>query len=86
MKFNFRKNVQGDIEAEMQIGTNIVKFNYVVMLKALIDGEDFEPSLFEGIEEKQQVKITKLLNDIKDAVKNGNDTNIDEISCIDIDI
>lgn len=68
MKLRFIRNQAGDIEAEILRGTTMEPFNYVEMLKQLMDSPEIEEPIFEGLDENQQNKINELLGKIKETV------------------
>ena len=68
MKLFFKLNEDGDITAQIQDGTSIQPFNYVVMLKQLISNNCIEDPDFDGLDITQQNKIKEILTKIHDTV------------------
>ena len=70
MKLFFKKDEMGNITVQIQKGTTAIDYDYVEMLKQLIEENKIE-SDWENIEELEQQKFTELLDKIKDAVAEG---------------
>lgn len=77
MKLFFDKNEQGDIVVNIQKGTTVEPFNYLLMLHQLMENNTIEEPDFKDFEEEQKSKIKELLNKIHDAVAEGLTTIID---------
>lgn len=71
MKLFFNKNAEGDITATIQDGTTTREFDYLLMLKQLLDNNVVEEPEFINIDEEEQIKIKDLLSQIQNAVKEG---------------
>lgn len=71
MKLFFNKNEEGDITATIQDGTTTREFDYLLMLKQLLDNNEIEDPEFTNIDEDEQNKIKDLLSQIQNAVKEG---------------
>lgn len=71
MKLFFNKNVEGDITATIQDGTTTREFDYLLMLKQLLENNAVEDPEFTNIDEDEQNKIKDLLFQIQNAVKEG---------------
>lgn len=71
MKLFFNKNAEGDITATIQEGTTTREFDYLLMLKQLLNNNEIEDPEFTNIDEDEQNKIKELLAQIKNAVKEG---------------
>lgn len=70
MKLIFSKDADGNISCQMQNGTVLEDFNYVNMLKQLLQSNTIEPE-WGNLEEVEKNKLEEMLNKITDAVKNG---------------
>lgn len=68
MKLFFDKNEQGDIIVNIQNGTTVEPFNYLLMLHQLMENNTVEEPEFKDFEEEQKTKIKELLQKIHDAV------------------
>ena len=62
MKLFFNKNAEGDITATMQDGTTTREFDYLLMLKQLLNNNEIEDPEFTNID---------LLSQIQNAIKEG---------------
>lgn len=71
MKLFFNKNAEGDITATIQAGTTTREFDYLLMLKQLLENNVVEEPEFTNIDEDEQYKIKDLLSQIQNAVKEG---------------
>lgn len=71
MKLFFNKNAEGDITATIQDGTITREFDYLLMLKQLLENNVVEEPEFTNIDEEEQIKIKDLLTQIQNAVKEG---------------
>jgi hypothetical protein bacD2_05560 len=75
MKLIFEKNEKGDIEVQIQKGTNLISFNYVEMLKQLLDDNTIaEDCEFENLDEEEISVLKNMLNDITKAISDGQGT------------
>ncbi len=70
MKLHFRKSENGDIQVQMEIGTIMSEFDYIEMLKQLIQNNQIE-SEWENLEDNEKIKLQELLTKITNAVKAG---------------
>lgn len=70
MKLFFKKDENGNIAVQIQKGTAIIDYDYVEMLKQLIENNEIEYD-WGNIEEPEQQKFTELLDKIKGAVVEG---------------
>lgn len=70
MKLIFSKDADGNISCQMQNGTVLEDFNYVNMLKQLLQSNTIEPDL-GNLEEVEKTKLKEMLNKITEAVHNG---------------
>ena len=70
MKLFFKKDEIGNITIQLQKGTAVIDYDYVEMLKQLIEENKIECD-WENIEELEQQKFTELLDKIKGAVDEG---------------
>ena len=77
MKLFFAKNEQGDIVVNIQNGTTVESFNYLLMLHQLMENNTIDEPDFIDFEEEQKTKIKELLSKIQDAVHDGLTTQID---------
>lgn len=58
MKLIFEKNEKGDIEVQIQEGTNLISFNYVEMLKQLLDNNTIaEDCEFGNLDEEESLYL-----------------------------
>ena len=71
MKLFFKKDDQGEIILEMQKGTIRTGFDYVEMLRQLLDNNEIEDPVFENLDEEEKSKVIGLLGKIKEAVSAG---------------
>lgn len=71
MKLFFNKNDDGDIEVMIQSGTVLIPFDYIEMLKQLINNNEIEEPDFGNLEDIEKTKISELLSQIKNAVEEG---------------
>ncbi|EFS30335.1 MULTISPECIES: hypothetical protein [Bacteroides] len=75
MKLIFEKNEKGDIEVQIQKGTNLISFNYVEMLKQLLDDNTIaEDCEFENLDEEEISVLKNMLNDITKVISDGQGT------------
>ena len=68
MKLFFTKSNQGEITLEMQKGTDRIDFDYVEMIKQLMENNEIDEPDFENLDEEEKEKVKKLLNEIKETV------------------
>lgn len=72
MKLIFEKNEKGDIEVQIQKGTNLISFNYVEMLKQLLDNNTIaEDCEFGNLDEEEISVLKNMLADITKAISDG---------------
>ena len=71
MKLFFNKNAEGDITATMQDGTTTREFDYLLMLKQLLNNNEIEDPEFTNIDEDEQNKIKDLLSQFQYVIKEG---------------
>lgn len=70
MKLHFKKNEKGDIQVQIEKGTVLSEFDYIEMLKQLIQRNQIECT-WENLDKDEQAKINELLDKIKEAVQTG---------------
>lgn len=70
MKLLFKKNEKGDIQVQIEKGTVLSEFDYIEMLKQLIQRNQIECT-WENLDKDEQAKINELLDKIKEAVQTG---------------
>ena len=70
MKLFFKKDEIGNITIQLQKGTTAIDYDYVEMLKQLIEKNEIECD-WGNIEGFEQQKFIELLNKIKGAVDEG---------------
>ena len=70
MKLFFKKDEIGNITIQLQKGTAVIDYDYVEMLKQLIEKNEIECD-WGNIEEFEQQKFIELLDKIKGAVDEG---------------
>ena len=70
MKLFFKKDEMGNITVQIQKGTTAIDYDYVEMLKQLIEKNEIECD-WGNIEGFEQQKFIELLNKIKGAVDEG---------------
>lgn len=70
MKLHFSKSEKGDIQVQMEKGTIMSEFNYIEMLKQLIQNNQIECE-WGNLEDHEKTKLQELLNKIENAVKAG---------------
>lgn len=71
MKLFFKKDDQGEIILEMQKGTIRTGFDYVEMLRQLLDNNVIDEPVFENLDDEEKAKVLDLLEKIKGAVAAG---------------
>lgn len=71
MKLFFKKDEQGEIVLDIQKGTVRVDFDYVEMLRQLLERNEIEEPDFEGMDDEEITKVRELLAKIKTAVDDG---------------
>ncbi|SHK99917.1 hypothetical protein [Fibrobacter sp. UWB12] len=69
MKIIFKKTEDEQIVAHMQEGEEKKAFDYVVLLKKLLDGECVTIEFDNGIDEPEKTKIAEMYGKIEDTVK-----------------
>ena len=70
MKLFFKKDEMGNITVQIQKGTTAIDYDYVEMLKQLIEENEIECE-WGNIEGFEQQKFIELLDRIKGAVDEG---------------
>ena len=70
MKLFFKKDEMGNITVQIQKGTTAIDYDYVEMLKQLIEKNEIECD-WGNIEGFEQQKFIELLDKIKGAVAEG---------------
>ena len=70
MKLFFKKDEIGNITFQLQKGTTVIDYDYVEMLKQLIEENEIECE-WGNIEGFEQQKFIELLDRIKGAVDEG---------------
>jgi hypothetical protein len=70
MKLHFNKTESGDIQVQIEKGTFLIAFDYVEMLKQLMQENTIECE-WGNLDESEQGKLNELLEKIKGAVKTG---------------
>lgn len=70
MKLFLKKDSDGNITIQIQKGTVFIEYDYVEMLKQLIETNKIECE-WENIEDFEQEKFIELLDRIKEAVDEG---------------
>lgn len=68
MKLIFTKNASGEITVQMQDGTIVVDFDYVNMIKKLMEHNEIDLE-YHGIEQQEKDKIDELIGKITKVVK-----------------
>lgn len=71
MKLFFKKDEQGEIILDIQRGVIRTSFDYVEMLRQLLENNEIEDPEFENLDEEEIAKVKDLLNKIKSAVAAG---------------
>ncbi len=71
MKLFFKKDEQGEIILDMQKGTMRSGFDYVEMLRQLLENNEIDEPDFENMDEEEISKVKALLEKIKIAVDAG---------------
>lgn len=77
MKLIFTKNESGEITVQMQDGTIVVDFDYVNMIKKLMEHNEIELG-FVGLEQQERDKIDELTGKITKAVKDEKEQPLEE--------
>ncbi|MBF1459621.1 hypothetical protein [Prevotella pallens] len=70
MKLFFKKDESGNITVQLEKGTFIIDYDYVEMLKQLIEENEIECD-WSSIEDIEKQKFEELLSKIKNAVNEG---------------
>lgn len=68
MKLFFTKEQQGEITLEMQKGTDRIDFDYVEMIRQLMENNVIDEPDFDNLDEGEKEKVKSLLDEIKKAV------------------
>lgn len=72
MRLIFKKNDNGDIEVQIEKGTTLMEFNYIEMLRQLLEKNEIsEECVFEGLEAEEVSVLKKMLSEITNAVDKG---------------
>ncbi|UKK62342.1 hypothetical protein L6468_00770 [Prevotella communis] len=71
MKLFFKKDEHGEIILEIQKGTVRTGFDYVEMLRQLLEHNEIEEPVFEKMDDEEITKVKELLAKIKNAVAAG---------------
>lgn len=72
MRLIFKKNDNGDIEVQIEKGTTLMEFNYIEMLRQLLEKNEIsEECVFEGLETEEVSVLKKMLSEITNAVDKG---------------
>lgn len=69
MKILFEKTEDEQIVAHMQEDDGKKDFDYVCLLKKLLDGENVTIEFDSGIDEPEKTKIAEMYGKIEDTVK-----------------
>ena len=70
MKLHFNKTESGDIQVQIEKGTVLIAFDYVEMLKQLMQENTIDCD-WGNLDEQERNKLNELLDKIKGAVKTG---------------
>ena len=70
MKLHFNKTESGDIQVQIEKGTFLIAFDYVEMLKQLMQENTIDCD-WGNLDEQEKNKLNELLDKIKGAVKTG---------------
>lgn len=72
MRLIFKKNYNGYIEVQIEKGTTLMEFNYIEMLRQLLEKNEIsEECVFEGLEAEEVSVLKKMLSEITNAVDKG---------------
>ena len=71
MKLFFKKDEHGEIILDIQKGVVRTSFDYVEMLRQLLEHNEIEEPVFENMDDEEIAKVNELLNKIKNAVAAG---------------
>ena len=71
MKLFFKKDEHGEIILDIQKGVVRTSFDYVEMLRQLLEHNENEEPVFENMDDEEIAKVNELLNKIKNAVAAG---------------
>lgn len=72
MRLFFKKNDKGDIEVQIKKGTTLMEFNYIEMLRQLLEKNEIsDECVFEGLEAEEVSVLKKMLSEITNAVDKG---------------
>lgn len=71
MKLHFSKNEDGDISVRMEKATSLIDFDYIEMLRQLIENNEIEEPNWGNLDANEKSILQGLLQQIKDAVKEG---------------
>lgn len=83
MQLLFKRD-EDNLSIEIKDGVATKEFDYVEMIKKLIDSNELEETIFEGeITEEERAKINEMVQRINDAVsmenEDENDTGFDDL-------
>ncbi len=72
MRLFFKKNDNGDIEVQIEKGTTLMEFNYIEMLRQLLEKNEIsEECVFDGLEAEEVSALKKMLSEITNAIDKG---------------
>lgn len=72
MRLVFKKNNEGDIEVQIEKGTSLISFNYIEMLRQLLERNVISDQCgFEDLEEEEISILKDMLSKISAAVDKG---------------
>lgn len=76
MNIHFNKDEQGNIIVKIQKNLELIDFDYVEMIKLLIEDNNIECT-WGNLDETEKSKLIVLLDKIKAAVDNGTAKSLD---------
>lgn len=69
MQLIFKKTADGNISIEIKDGLATIEFDYVEMIKKLLEDNQIEEPVFEGeISNEEQAKVKEMLQKISDSI------------------
>ncbi len=71
MRLLFKKKENGDIEVQIEKGTALMEFNYIEMLRQLLEKNEISECEFEGLEAEEETILKKMLSEISNAIDKG---------------
>ena len=77
MKLKFTKNDSGEITVQMQEGTILADFDYVSMIKKLMEHNVIELD-YDGLEQTEKDKIEELTRKITSAIQEAKNQPLEE--------